>query len=126
MNNRQRMYSSNRKAREHITHKMGGSHVYFKEHLRRKSKFYNQWGAGDPEYYQATVFFNLFDGLCFISGCLCFFQVKTNAWPARKRIDEFYNGKNGFGVFAINVRTKGKKNLKVRWYTDHFDLGVIG
>ena len=120
MNNRQRMYASNRKAREHILKEMHGSEVYFKEHLRRKSRFYFNSG-----FYLATDFFNLFDGLCFIDGCLCFFQIKTNAWPSTKRIDEFYHGKNGFGVFAINVRTK-QKDLKVKWYTNHFDLSVIG
>ena len=92
---------------------MGAAHVYFKEHLRRKSKFFNQWGAGDPEFYQATDFFNLFDGLCFINGGLCFFQVKTNAWPPGQPINEFLRNKNGFRVFAVNVRVK-QRDLKVR------------
>jgi len=113
MNNRQRMYASNKKAREYILKEMHGTDVYFKEHTKRKSKFYYNCG-----FYQATDFFNLFDGLCFMDGSLCFFQVKTNAWPARKPIDNFLQSKHGFGVFAVNVRTKGKRNLKVRWYTN--------
>ena len=113
MNNRQRMYASNKKARDYILKEMKGTDVYFKEHLRRKSKFYNLNG-----YYQATDFFNLFDGLCFHDGSLCFFQIKTNAWPARKRIDKFLHSKHGFGVFAINVRTDKKPTIKMRWYTN--------
>ncbi len=111
MNNRQRMYASNRKAREYILEKLECDHVYFKEHLKRKSKFYRK-----GEFYQATDFFRLFDGLCFHNGSLCFFQVKTNAWPNYKRITEFLNDKHGFGVFAINVEPK-KRNVRVRWYT---------
>ncbi len=113
MNNRQRMYASNKKAREYILKEMHGTEVYFKEHLRRKSKFYYNSG-----YYLATDFFNLYDGLCFHDGSLCFFQVKTNAWPNRKRIDEFLQSKHGFGVFAINVRTDKKPTIQVRWYTN--------
>ena len=110
MNNRQRMYASNRKAREYIL-EMGCDHVYFKEHLKRKSKFYRKDG-----FYQATDFFNLFDGLCIHEGSLCFFQVKTNAWPNYKRITEFLHDKNGFGVFALNVEPK-KRQIRIRWYT---------
>jgi len=112
MNNRQRMYASNRKAREYILEKLECDHVYFKEHLKRKSKFYRKDGL-----YLATDFFNLFDGLCIHKGSLCFFQVKTNAWPNYKRITEFLNDKHGFGVFAINVEPK-KRDVRVRWYTN--------
>ncbi len=112
MNNRNRMYASNKKAREYILKEMKGTEVYFKEHTRRKSKFYNLDG-----YYKATDFFNLFDGLCFHDGSLCFFQIKTNAWPSTKRFNEFLHNKHGFGVFAINVRTDKDPKIKVRWYT---------
>ncbi len=117
MNNRQRFYSSNKKARSYILDEMNGSHVYFKEHLRRKSKFYIKYANGEIGFYQATDFFFLFDGLCFIDYNLCFFQIKTNKFPAGKPIDEFIQRYNGFGVFAINVRTK-QRDIRVRWYTN--------
>ncbi len=113
MNNRQRMYASNKKAREYILKEMKGTDVYFKEHRRRKSIFYNI-----DEYYKATDFFNLFDGLCFHNGSLCFFQIKTNSWPTQQPIDEFLHDKHGFGAFAINVRPNKKPTIKVRWYTN--------
>jgi len=115
MNNRQRFYSSNKKARSYILDEMNGSDVYFKEHLRRKSKFYFKTLQGEVGFYQATDFFNLFDGLCFINYMLCFFQIKTNAFPSRRSIDEFIESHNGFGVFSINVRTK-TRDIKLRWY----------
>ena len=118
MNNRQRMYASNVKAREYILKELHCDHVYFKEHLRRKSKFYTISAADGIGYYQATDFFNLFDGLCFHDGSLCFFQIKTNAWPARRSILEFLSNKHGFGVFAINVRPNKDPKIKVRWYTN--------
>ena len=111
------MYQSNYKARSYILKEMKGSHVYFKEHTKRKSKFFNLNGDGKEASYLATDFFNLFDGLCFIDGSLCFFQIKTNAWPSRAELDNFLNNKHGFGVFAINVLPK-KRQLKVRWYTN--------
>jgi len=115
MNNRQRFYSSNRKARSYILDEMQGSHVYFKEHLRRKSKFYIKFANGENGFYQATDFFNLFDGLCFVNSAFCFFQIKTNKFPNRSDIVEFLELHNGFRVFAINVRTK-TRDIKVRWY----------
>jgi len=118
MNNRQRFYSSNRKARSYILDEMNGSDVYFKEHLRRKSKFYFKTVLGEVGFYQATDFFNLFDGLCFIGYTLCFFQIKTNAFPATKAIDDFLDKHDGFGVFAINVRTK-TRDVKLRWYNQY-------
>ena len=116
MNRRQRMYASNYKARTYILEVMKGSHVYFKEHLKRKSRFFNLDSDGKEVKYLATDFFNLFDGLCFIDGSLCFFQIKTNAWPSSTELDNFLNDKHGFGVFAINVLPK-KRQLKLRWYT---------
>jgi len=118
MNNRQRFYSSNKKARSYILDEMNGSDVYFKEHLRRKSKFYIKNNKGENGFYLATDFFNLFDGLCFINYNLCFFQIKTNSFPSTRSIDEFIELHDGFGVFAINVRTK-TRDIKVRWYHDH-------
>ncbi len=115
MNNRQRFYSSNKKARSYILETMNGTHVYLKEHTRRKSKFYIKYANGETGYYQATDFFNLFDGLCFINYRLCFFQIKTNKFPTRKPIDEFIESYNGFGVFAINVKPKTRV-IQVRWY----------
>ncbi len=113
MDRRKRMYASNKEARNYILKELKGSEVYFKEHYRRNSRFWNTSG-----YYLAKDFFNLFDGLCFIDGSLCFFQIKTNAWPEQKRIDEFLHNKHGFGVFAINVRPDKKPRIKVRWYTN--------
>ena len=116
MNNRQRMYQSNYKARSYILKEMKGTHVYFKEHTKRKSRFFNLDRDGKENFYFATDFFNVFDGLCFIDGSLCFFQIKTNAWPSSTELDNFLADKHGFGVFAINVLPK-KRQLKVRWYT---------
>ena len=116
MNNRQRMYSSNYKARSYILKEMKGTNVYFKEHLKRKSRFFNLDSDGKEYSYLCTDFFNLFDGLCIIDGSLCFFQIKTNAWPSSTELDNFLVDKHGFGVFAINVLPK-KRKLKIRWYT---------
>jgi len=115
MNNRQRFYSSNKKARSYILESMNGDHVYLKEHTRRKSKFYFRTLENEIGFYQATDFFNLFDGLCFINYSLCFFQIKTNKFPNGKSIYDFIERYGGFGVFAINVRTK-TRDIKVRWY----------
>ncbi len=117
MNNRQRMYASNYKARTYILEVMKGTDVYFKEHLKRKSRFFNLSSDGKESFYFCTDFFNLFDGLCFIDGSLCFFQIKTNAWPSSAEFNNFLADKHGFGVFAINVLPK-KRQLKVRWYTN--------
>ncbi len=116
MNNTQRMYSSNYKARSYILKDMKGSHVYFKEHLKRKSRFFNLDSDGKECFYFCTDFFQLFDGLCFINGSLCFFQIKTNAWPSSAELNNFLADKHGFGVIAINVLPK-KRQLRVRWYT---------
>ncbi len=114
MNRRERMRASNKTARKYMLEVMGASHVYFKEHTKRKSWFFNLNSDGKETYYLCTDFFNLFDGLCFIDGSLCFFQVKTNqSWP---KFDNFLADKHGFGVFAINVLPK-KRQLKLRWYT---------
>ncbi len=94
---------------------MNGTHVYFKEHTRRKSRFFYKTIKDEIDFYQATDFFHLFDGLCFINYSLCFFQIKTNAFPRTKSINDFIELHNGFGVFAINVRTK-TRDIKVRWY----------
>lgn len=120
MNNRQRMYQSNYKARDYILKRMDASDVYFKEHTRRKSRFFNKDG-----FYLATDFFNLFDGLCFIDGSLCFFQIKTNAWPSEAEINNFLRGKFGFGVFALNVIPK-KRIIKEKWYTMSSDFSYVG
>ncbi len=115
MNNRQRMYASNKTARKYMLEVMGANHVYFKEHTKRKSKFYLTFANGESGYYLATDFFNLFDGLCFIGSSLCFFQIKTNAFPSTAEFNNFLADKRGFSVFAINVLPK-KRTLKVRWY----------
>ena len=112
MNNRQRMYASNAKARAYILADLGGTHVYFKEHLKRKSKFHM---SGD-NFYNATDFFNLFDGLFIYQKRLVFFQVKTNAYANEGRIIDFLSIVAGFRVLVINVKTKPKHEIKVRWY----------
>ncbi len=115
MNNRQRMYASNQKARAYILADLGGTHVYFKEHLKRKSRFFMSVG----NYYQATDFFNLFDGLFILKGRLVWVQIKTNAWASEKRIIDFINPLSGFCVLVINVKTKPRHEIKVRWYKKH-------
>lgn len=110
MNNRQRMWVSNAKARKFILN-LGGTDVFFQRHTRRKYVFHSPGFS-----YTATDLFNLFDGLFFLAGKLFFFQVKTNAWPNEKRIKHFLSGKFGFGVLVINIRTKPRPEIKTRWY----------
>jgi hypothetical protein len=107
------MYQSNMRARKYLVEVMGADHVYFQRHTKRKYKFYTK----DGSFYTGTDFFNLWDGLCFIGGRVCFFQVKTNAFPNAGDVNSFVADKSGCNFLAINVKTKPQTHIETRWYT---------
>lgn len=101
MNNRQRMYASNKLARQMLL-KDGYDNIWFKRHTRRKDIIFTQKGN-----YLATDLWNLFDGICTgLDGKIVFFQVKTNAWAKMEPIIEFNKGKSGYDILIINITKK--------------------
>lgn len=114
MNNRQRMYASNTKARNYLLYEYGASDVWFKRHTRRKDKVF----TGNT-FYNATDLFNLFDGIALVPKIkeVVFFQVKTGNWATVKPILNFKKRFPKAFILIMNVRkVKGHYKVFVREY----------
>jgi len=110
-NNRVKMRASNNLAIEYLL-KMGFTDITLRTHCRHKDMVYNK-----EKKYQATDYWNLFDGMGFDNKQnLIFIQIKTNAFPPAKPMESFckrYKQK----CVAINVRNKkGKRDILIRKY----------
>jgi len=110
--NRAKMRKSNSTAVQYLI-KMGYTDITLRTHCRHKDYVYNK-----DKIYQATDYWNLFDGMGFNQhGELIFLQFKTNAFPPAKPIEEFclrYQQR----VVVINVKTviRQKPIIKMRQY----------
>ncbi len=112
MNNRQRMYFSNQKARAYLLNTVKCTDVWFKRHTRRKDKTFTPNG-----YYPSTDLFNLFDGIALSpQKGIIYFQVKTNAWPKTEPLLDFAR-KYKAVVISINIyKRDGVWLCRVRSY----------
>ena len=117
MNNRHKMYQSNKKARV-LLQTMGCTDIWFKAHTRRNDRTFTQ-----KNYYLSTDLFNLFDGIALLESIIIFFQVKSNRWPSPEPMFEFSKRFPHIRVLAINVRScktarnkTGKRDVRSRVY----------
>ncbi len=123
LNNRQRMYVTNRMVRDWLLEK-GYDQIWFKRHTKRNDIVFTQKGN-----YLATDLWNLFDGICLSKfGDITFLQMKTNAWAKESDLMKFIKKNKNVMVLVFNVTNKLRNTrgyvIRTRFYDDNGRLEI--
>lgn len=110
MNRRQRMYATNKYARDWLIEN-GYDMIWLKRHEDlRKAKNQETYYTKSGNYFMTDIY-NLFDGMCFDSnGTLTLLQISTTSFHKKEPYQQFMQGKKGFVILLIKV-----VNLKGGW-----------
>jgi len=102
------MRISNRQAIYYLLKRFGWKDITLRTHCKHKDLVYNL-----SKNYMATDYWNLFDGMGYNgAGKLTFIQIKTNAWPPTKPINDFCK-QHKLKAISVNVR---KNDVQHRHY----------
>lgn len=101
MNTRQRMRYSNVKAKDWML-KHDFTEIWFKRHGKWHDKIYKN----KLESYSALDLWNLFDGLAWLNHRPVYFQIKTNGWANKIKLESWIKDKSP-DVLVLSVNVKG-------------------
>lgn len=110
MNPRQRMRYSNIKAKDWML-KHDFTDIWFKRHGKWHDKIYKN----KLESYSALDLWNLFDGLAWLKSRPVYFQIKTNGWANKIKLESWIKDKSpDILVLSVNVKGSDTHGWEVR------------
>jgi|TARA_B110000467_G_C18328486_1_gene491081 hypothetical protein len=103
------MRSSNIKAKNWMI-KHGYTDIWFKRHGKWHDKIYKN----ESESYSALDLWNLFDGLAWKGHRPVYFQIKTNGWANKIKLESWIKDKTQDAlVLSVNVKGSDTHGWKV-------------
>lgn len=125
INTYKKMYESNAVAKEWLL-KQGYDHIVIFGHARHGMPTVFRDGTNQVRWKPRDLF-GLFDGICVDpkQGICVFFQVKTNAFPVFKDIQNFLS-KNKLQEYALAINVLPMRRIRVKKITkdDVTELGT--